>query len=78
MEVNKKNIVRPNLILPRPSCLAALTNQELINYLATQNNSIPLLVAALIEANKRKDKQIAGLTKRIEFLEGKALKKAGH
>ena len=76
MEVNTPNIVRPNPTLPRADHLSSATNQELTDYLATENR-IPFLVAALVEANKRKDKQIADLAKRIEFLEEKALKKAG-
>jgi len=76
MEVNKNRVVRPSPTLPKPSHLATVTNQELTDYLSTENN-VPLLVSALIEANNRKDKQIADLTKRVEFLETKALKKAG-
>ena len=36
-----------------------------------------VLIPALIEANTRKDRAIAELTKRVAFLEDKALKKAG-
>lgn len=53
-----------------------MTDEELTALLAMDIN-YNVLIPALIEANTRKDRAIAELTKRVAFLEDKALKKAG-
>ena len=67
---------RPLLPMPFPKPLKDMTDEELSNFLTRQRN-YNMLIPALIEANSRKDKQIADLTKRIKTLEKKALEKAG-
>lgn len=67
---------RPLLTMPFPTPLKDMTDQELAKLLASKTN-YNILIPALIEANLRKDKTIAELTKRVAFLEDKTLKKAG-
>ena len=67
---------RPLLRMPFPKPLKEMTDEELTKLLAMDIN-YNLLIPALIEANTRKDRAIAELTKRVAFLEEKALKKAG-
>ena len=67
---------RPLLPMPFPKPLKEMTDEELTILLARDMN-YNVLVPALIEANTRKDRAIAELTKRVAFLEEKALKKAG-
>ena len=67
---------RQLLPMPFPKPLKEMTNEELTKLLTGKFN-YNVLIPALIEANLRKDKQIAELTKRIVFLEEKTLKKAG-
>ena len=67
---------RPLLPMPFSKKLKEMTDEELTKLLAGANN-YNVLIPALIEANTRKDRAIAELTKRVAFLEDKALKKAG-
>ena len=67
---------RPLLPMPFPKKLKEMTDEELTKLLAGAHN-YNVLIPALIEANTRKDRVIAELTKRVAFLEEKALKKAG-
>ena len=67
---------RPLLPMPFPKKLKEMTDEELTKLLAGAHN-YNVLIPALIEANTRKDRAIAELTKRVAFLEEKALKKAG-
>lgn len=67
---------RQLLPMPFPKPLKEMTDEELAKLLTSKFN-YNVLIPALIEANLRKDKQIADLTKRIAFLEEKTLKKAG-
>ena len=67
---------RPLLPMPFPKPLKEMTDKELTILLARDMN-YNVLIPALIEANTRKDRAIAELTKRVAFLEEKALKKAG-
>ena len=67
---------RPLLPMPFPKKLKEMTDEELTKLLAGANN-YNVLIPALIEANSRKDRAIAELTKRVAFLEEKAPKKAG-
>ena len=67
---------RPLLPMPFPKPLPEMTDEELIILLARDMN-YNVLIPALIEANTRKDRAIAELTKRVAFLEEKARKKAG-
>ena len=62
--------------MPFPKPLKEMTDEELTALLAMDIN-YNVLIPALIEANTRKDRAIAELTKRVAFLEEKALKKAG-
>ena len=62
--------------MPFPTPLKDMTDQELTKLLASKTN-YNILIPALIEANLRKDKTIAELTKRVAFLENKTLKKTG-
>ena len=64
------------LPMPYPKPLEEMTDEELAKFL-TMNFNHSMLIKALIEANARKDRAIAELTKRVVFLEDKALKKAG-
>ena len=66
---------RPLLRMPFPKPLKEMTDEELTKLLAMDIN-YNVLIPALIEANTRKDRAIAELTKRVAFLEDKALKKA--
>ena len=65
---------RPLLPMPFPKPLPEMTDEELTTLLARDMN-YNVLIPALIEANTRKDRAIAELTKRVAFLEEKALKK---
>ena len=67
---------RPLLPMPFPKPLKEMTDEELTNLLAGAYN-YNVLIPALIEANTRKDRAIVELTKRVAFLEEKAIKKAG-
>ena len=67
---------RPLLRMPFPKPLKEMTDEELAKLLAGAFN-YNVLIPALIEANTRKARAIAELTKRVAFLEEKALKKAG-
>ena len=67
---------RTLLPMPFPKPLKEMTDEELTTLLARDMN-YNVLIPALIEANTRKDRAIAELTKRVAFLEEKALKKAG-
>ncbi len=62
--------------MPFPKLLKEMTDEELTALLAMDMN-YNVLIPTLIEANARKDRAIAELTKRVAFLEEKALKKAG-
>lgn len=53
-----------------------MTDEELNQFIKKQIN-YNMIIPALIESNERKDKKIADLLRRIEFLEAKALKKSG-
>ena len=67
---------RPLLPMSFPKKLKEMTDEELTKLLAGVHN-YNVLIPALIEANTRKDRAIAELTKRVAFLEDKAIKKAG-
>ena len=67
---------RELLPMPSPKPLKKMTDEELTKLLAGAHN-YNVLIPALIEANTRKDRAIAELTKRVTFLEDKARKKAG-
>jgi len=69
---------RPLRKMPEPNrkSYSNMTDEELNQFIRTQFN-YNMIIPALIEANERKDKKIADLTKRIEFLEDKSLKKSG-
>ena len=67
---------KPLLTMPFPKPLKEMTDEELSKLLTSQMN-YNVLIPALIEANLRKDKTIAELTKRVAFLENKTLKRAG-
>ena len=67
---------RPLLPMPFPKPLPEMTDEELTTLLARDMN-YNVLIPLLVEANTRKDRAIAELTKRVAFLEEKALKKAG-
>ena len=67
---------RELLPMPFPKKLKEMTDEELTILLARDMN-YNVLIPTLIEANTRKDHAIAELTKRVAFLEEKALKKAG-
>lgn len=64
------------LPMPYPKPLEEMTEEELSKFLAMNFNH-SMLIKALIEANARKDRAIAELTKRVALLEEKALKKSG-
>jgi len=67
---------RPLLPTPLTKRLKEMTDKELTKIL-TDHINYNVLIPGLIEANLRKDKQIAGLTKRIAALEQKTLQKPG-
>lgn len=67
---------RPLLKMPKPKPYEQMTDEELNQFIKKQIN-YNMIIPALIEANERKDKKIADLIHRIEFLEAKALKKSG-
>ena len=73
MENHKDMKILP---MPFPKPLKEMTDEELTKLLAGAYN-YNVLIPALIEANTRKDRAIAELSKRVAFLEEKALKKAG-
>lgn len=62
--------------MPFPKPLPEMSDEEL-NKLLTSNSNYNLIIPALIEFNKRKDKIIAEILQRVTFLESKTLKKAG-
>lgn len=61
---------------PKGKSYSDMTDEELNQFIKKQIN-YNMIIPALIEANERKDKKIADLIRRIEFLEAKALKKSG-
>ena len=67
---------RPLLKMPEPKSYKDMTDEELNQFIKKQIN-YNMIIPALIESNERKDKKIADLLRRIEFLEAKALKKSG-
>lgn len=67
---------RPLLPMPEPRPYKDMSDEELHQFIRKSRN-FNLIIPALIESNERKDKKIADLTRRIEFLEEKSLKKAG-
>ncbi len=73
MENHKDMKILP---MPYPKPLEEMTEEELAKFLTMDFNH-SMLIKALIEANTRKDRAIAELTKRVDFLEDKARKKAG-
>ena len=73
MENHKDMKILP---MPYPKPLEEMTEEELAKFLTMDFNH-SMLIKALIEANTRKDRAIADLTKRVALLEDKALKKAG-
>jgi len=62
--------------MPLTKRLKEMTDEEL-NKILTGKFNYNVLIPGLIEANMRKDKLIADLTKRIATLEKKALQKPG-
>ena len=62
--------------MPEPKSYKDMTDEELNQFIKKQIN-YNMIIPALIESNERKDKKIADLLRRIEFLEAKALKKSG-
>ena len=62
--------------MPFPKPLPEMSNEELTKLLAS-NSNYNVIIPALIESNKRKDKIIAEILQRVTFLESKTLKKAG-
>lgn len=62
--------------MPFPKPLPEMSDAELSKLLSS-NSNYNVLIPALIESNKRKDKKIAELTQRVNNLESKTLKKAG-
>lgn len=62
--------------MPQPRPYHLMTDAELKETLNT-NYNYNILIPALIESNRRKDKTIAELNERILVLEEKTLKKAG-
>ena len=62
--------------MPQPKPYHLMTDKELAQILNT-NFNYNILIPALIESNRRKDKTIAELNKRIVVLEEKTLKKPG-
>ena len=67
---------RQLLPMPFPRPLKEMTDEELTKLLTGKFN-YNVLIPGLIEATLRKDKQITELTKRIAYLEQKALQKPG-
>ena len=67
---------RQLLPMPEPRPYKDMSNEELHQFIRKSRN-FNLILPALIESNERKDKKIDDLTRRIEFLEEKSLKKAG-
>ena len=62
--------------MPQPRPYHLMTDDELAQILNTAFN-YNILIPALIESNRRKDKAITELNKRIVILEEKTLKKPG-
>ena len=67
---------RPLIPMPEPRPYKDMSDEELHQFIRKSRN-YNLIIPVLIEANERKDKKIADLLRRIEFLEEKSLKKAG-
>lgn len=67
---------RTLLNMPEPIPYTQMTQQELDNVLEKHLN-YNILIPALIESNFRKDRALEELTKRVEQLEKKAIKKPG-
>ncbi|MBQ2935911.1 MAG: hypothetical protein IJD96_06740 [Lachnospiraceae bacterium] len=63
-------------VMPQPKPYHLMTDEELEQVLNSAFN-YNILIPALIESNRRKDKIISELNKRILRLEEKTLKKAG-
>ena len=62
--------------MPFPKPLEKMTDAELSKLLSS-NSNYNVLLPALIESNKRKDKIIAEILQHVTSLESKVLKKAG-
>lgn len=62
--------------MPEPRPYKDMSDEELHQFIR-KNRNFNLIIPALIKSNERKDKKIADLIRRIEFLEVKSLKKAG-
>ena len=67
---------RQLLPMPEPRPYKDMSDEELHQFIRKSRN-FNLIIPALIESNERKDKQLADLKRRIEFLEEKSFKKAG-
>lgn len=67
---------RQLLPMPEPRPYKDMSDEELYQFIRKSRN-FNLIIPALIESNERKDKKIADLKRRIEFLEEKSSKKAG-
>ena len=67
---------RQLLPMPEPRPYKDMSDEELHQFIR-KNRNFNLIIPALIESNERKDKQMADLKRRIEFLEEKSSKKAG-
>ena len=73
MNTYESKPLRP-VSFPKP--LKEMTDEELAKLLAISRN-YNVVIPILIEVNKRQERTITELTKRIAFLENKTLKKAG-
>ena len=73
MNTYESKTLRP---MPFPKPLPEMSDEELGKILSS-NSNYNILIPALIESNKRKDKIIAELLQRVTFLESKTLKKSG-
>ena len=67
---------RQLLPMPESRPYKDMSDEELHQFIRKSRN-FNLIIPALIESNERKDRKIADLIRRIEFLEEKSLKKAG-
>lgn len=62
--------------MPFRQPLPEMSDEELTKLLAS-NSNYNILIPALIESSKRKDKKIAELIQRVTFLEPRTIKKSG-
>lgn len=62
--------------MPFPKPLPEMSDEELAK-LITSNSNYNIIIPALVESNKRKDKIIAEILQRVTSLESKYLKKVG-